>query len=684
MGLITPLFLLGFLSLALPWWLHRLETQVTEREKFATTRFLEASKKRIHVQRKLKYLLLMALRMAFLALLALAFARPVLFDTNGVTISEDTVHHVIVLDTSFSMHAGTRMADAQAAANDILDNLGADDIASLYVASSNVRQLAATRDNREDLRALVSASAPDNGRLDLGAMVSELEGMITSEAGRVLLHLVGDFQQSGQALRFADMIPDVVGGRPVQLALHPVTSSIASNSLVESVVVENRNRISVGVRSSGIAAGSEQSRLLSLRINGVVQQQQELRISNDGVQVVTFDDVVFEAGDNRVDLQLSAGDALAEDDLHHTVFDNAPPAPVLLLTEDVDSLGVTYLSAALETAPRGYQVEAVALADFDPRVMQRYPWLIVEDIGAVNSGLEAALRDYINGGGAVLAAAGPRTGSMSSLPVLGSSIGSPQLGPDGRPLRLPITRIDTSHPALRDGSGWSSVNARVLPLQTTEEDRVLIAQNARNPVLIERQIGAGRLLLFTAAFDNSSADLPVKPVFVTFMAEAAQYLSNEKLLVKQQLADSYLQLTQSGGSSGQVVDPDGETLLSLQDTTRSQDVRLSKTGYYQVFTPGGEVLVAVNPDPRESDLVLMPAQAQQNWLAAVNGAAAATAANAGEAVPDNADPRAMQAASEEPEEIALWRIVLALLALAVLAESLLGNRYLNLKTGTES
>jgi len=37
--LIAPLFLLGLLGLALPWWLHRLEMQTTEREKFATTRF---------------------------------------------------------------------------------------------------------------------------------------------------------------------------------------------------------------------------------------------------------------------------------------------------------------------------------------------------------------------------------------------------------------------------------------------------------------------------------------------------------------------------------------------------------------------------------------------------------------------------------------------------------------------
>ncbi|HWK55187.1 MAG TPA: BatA domain-containing protein, partial [Hyphomicrobiales bacterium] len=72
MGLITPLFLLGLIGLGLPWWLHRLETQATERERFSTTRFLEATRKRVHVRRKLKFLLLMALRMALLAILALA------------------------------------------------------------------------------------------------------------------------------------------------------------------------------------------------------------------------------------------------------------------------------------------------------------------------------------------------------------------------------------------------------------------------------------------------------------------------------------------------------------------------------------------------------------------------------------------------------------------------------------
>ena len=225
---------------------------------------------------------------------------------------------------------------------------------------------------------------------------------------------------------------------------------------------------------------------------------------------------------------------------------------------------------------------------------------------------------------------------------------------------------------LNNSSGWANINVRVLPFEITAADRVLIAQSANSPVLIERAIGAGRLMLFTSSLDNSTSDLPVKPVFVSFISEVAQYLSNEKLLVKEQLADSFLQLTQTGGSSGQVVDPDGENLLSLADTTQDQDVQLSKTGYYQVYTPAGQVLVAVNPDLRESDLTLMPVQTLQNWQNIV----------AGTATSDINTTSAAALAADDFEEIEVWRWFLILLAIMVLAESLLGNRYLHLKTGS--
>ena len=671
MALIAPLFLLGLLGIGLPIWLHRLETQVTEREQFSTAMFLEPAKKRIHVQRKLKYLLLMALRILFFLILVLAFTRPVFFTPPSALVTEDTTHHVIVVDTSFSMQEGASFASAVEAARDIVNTMNEDEVASLYTASSGVTTIVPVTDDSNVLIQALSGLSPDNGKQDLGIMVTTMNTLIEESQANFIMHFISDYQQTGQAVRFADMIPDVINGRPVTLDIVQIRTENVPNWLVDSVLVDARNSVEVGIRGLAIEDDVAEKTVV-LTINNIEQQRQDITLAGNGITLVDFDNVVFEEGDNRIDIRLLPADSLPGDDVRYTVFDNSPPAPVLLLTASPESLGVTYIRAALETAPRGYEVITQTIDDLDARILQRYPWIVIEDIGAINASLANAISDYISGGGAVLAAAGEASLGLDTVPVLGLQVGTAR---PGRENRNPITMIDSSHPVLSETSGWGSVNMQTLPVNPTADQRILIAQTEDRPVLIESEIGRGRMLLLTTALDNTLSDLPVKPVFVSFMAEAARYLSNENLLVREQVAESFLQLSQAGGASGQVFDPDGESLLSLSDTTQSQDIRLNKTGYYQVFTPAGEVLVAVNPDRRESDLTVMDAQVIQNWQNVVAGTA-----SAGE---QNLNPDAGAAnAGEEREENEIWRIFLILLVIIVLAESILGNQYLRVRTGT--
>jgi len=593
-ALIAPLFLLGLLGIGLPIWLHRLETQVTEREQFSTAMFLEPAKKRIHVQRKLKYLLLMALRILFFLILVLAFTRPVFFTPPSALVTEDTTHHVIVVDTSFSMQEGASFASAVEAARDIVNTMNEDEVASLYTASSGVTTIVPVTDDSNVLIQALSGLSPDNGKQDLGIMVTTMNTLIEESQANFIMHFISDYQQTGQAVRFADMIPDVINGRPVTLDIVQIRTENVPNWLVDSVLVDARNSVEVGIRGLAIEDDVAEKTVV-LTINNIEQQRQDITLAGNGITLVDFDSVVFEEGDNRIDIRLLPADSLPGDDVRYTVFDNSPPAPVLLLTASPESLGVTYIRAALETAPRGYEVITQTIDDLDARILQRYPWIVIEDIGAINASLANAISDYISGGGAVLAAAGEASLGLDTVPVLGLQVGTAR---PGRENRNPITMIDSSHPVLSETSGWGSVNMQTLPVNPTADQRILIAQTEDRPVLIESEIGRGRMLLLTTALDNTLSDLPVKPVFVSFMAEAARYLSNENLLVREQVAESFLQLSQAGGASGQVFDPDGESLLSLSDTTQSQDIRLNKTGYYQVFTPAGEVLVAVKWMPR--------------------------------------------------------------------------------------
>ena len=76
MSFMAPLFLLGALAIALPLWLHRLQSKSSVRQKFSSAMLLEAAAEQIHVKREYRYLALLALRVLLLALLAFAFARP--------------------------------------------------------------------------------------------------------------------------------------------------------------------------------------------------------------------------------------------------------------------------------------------------------------------------------------------------------------------------------------------------------------------------------------------------------------------------------------------------------------------------------------------------------------------------------------------------------------------------------
>ncbi|MDG2090157.1 MAG: BatA and WFA domain-containing protein [Gammaproteobacteria bacterium] len=673
MSLLSPLFLFALLGIALPIWLHRLQTNATEREKFSSIMFMEQSQRRIHIQRKLKYLILMALRILFLVLLVLAFTKPVFFVAPEGAVTEDTTHHIIVIDTSFSMREGDSFDQAIRLAEGLADDLGADDIASLYTASGSVETIGTATADPALIRGGLRDLEADYGRLDIGAMVSALDSLITSSQANFIIHFISDFQQSGQAMRFADMIPDVINGRPVSLSIHPVKAEDVPNWSVASVEITTVDSVRVGIKNNS-AADQSAEKTLSLSINDIEQQSltETFAAPADGISYLTFENVLFEEGDNRLDVSASPSDGLLEDDTRHTVFDNSPPAPVILLSSDLESLAVTYITTALETAPRGYEVELQNINDFDPRILQRYPWIVVDDIGAINDSLASELQSYVEAGGAILAAVGERALGQANIPVGEQTIGGGLTF--SRTTSYNIQRVNSAHPVLDGSVGWNNLAiSRVLPIEVDNTNNVLINLNDNIPFLIERNIGLGRFLLLNTDLNNTWSDLPVKPVFVSFIAEAARHLSNEELLVKEQTINSFLQLGQSGGASGQVYDPSGDSLLSLADTTQAQSIQLSETGYYRIVTLGRDILVAVNPDPRESDLSIMDAQALQNWETMVAGSTGNMELVNGVAV---------NLAEEEPVAIEIWRVLLILLAVIVISESSLGNRYLRFNIGT--
>ncbi|HEX5445854.1 MAG TPA: BatA domain-containing protein, partial [Pirellulales bacterium] len=78
MGWLTPLYLAGLAALSLPLLLHLIRRTPRGRQAFSSLMFLSPSPPRLTRRSRVDHWLLLLLRLAAIALLALAFARPFL------------------------------------------------------------------------------------------------------------------------------------------------------------------------------------------------------------------------------------------------------------------------------------------------------------------------------------------------------------------------------------------------------------------------------------------------------------------------------------------------------------------------------------------------------------------------------------------------------------------------------
>lgn len=649
MGLLAPLFLLGALAIALPLWLHRLQTKSSTRQAFSSAMLLESTEQQVHVQRKLKYLLLLAMRIALLLVIAFAFAKPFLDRAPAPAAARGAGTTLVVLDTSMSMGRGEAFADAKAIAERLIDDAPAEALVLAVTAAGRLRVPEDASTDKSLHRRVIADAELGSDRLAYGPLMAQIERLAETLAAPLSVHLISDFQASGAPAQFAELIAEGVA----EFQPHVVGDQEARNWWVESVRTSAAG-IDLVINHDG---SDDASAGVRLEVEG--QDPAAETVSGSGRHSLSFAELGLEPGQHRFSVTVEADDDLAADNRRFGVLAIEPPAQVPIVSADPDGLPATYLEAAIESFDTtDFEALMLTMGDFDTRIIARHRWLVVDDIATIDELLESELRGYLQNGGNVLAFAAEPGGAASALPLSGHELAAANLG-DGLQRFLSIEQVDVQHPSLAGTEGWHRVNVtRPVSILPDENDEVLIRLDGGEPLLLERTVGDGRLLLMLSALDNRASDLPVHPVFVGFMLEAANYLSGRTSTKRDYLAGENLSLSLVGSTAGQVVDPDGETVLSLADTARAQMIRLNKPGIYAVYTPTGETLVATNTDPRESDLSRIPEETLVRWQ---------------ELTFDGREATGLESTVGEARPLELWPWLLLLLAVVFIAESSLGN-----------
>ena len=627
MSFLVPAFLIGCLAAAVPIVLHLLRRERLPRMPFSDIRFLQAARVEQTRRRRLREWLLLALRVAALLLLAVAFARPFLDDAAA----PDRPAIVVLVDTSFSLSAPGQPERARAQALEAIATAPDDHLVGVVAFDDTARVVTDLTSSRTAARAAVEGVSPGVHGTRYRVGLAAASALIGARDGRIVV--VTDRQASGWDQGVGAISPQL------DVEIRDVAAP-AGNLAVVGIEPQPAATAAVLFQAGAVAGATR----VSLAVDG--DRVSEIQVTPGGGRTtVRFPVVLPAAGVATVSVVDPIG--YAADDRRYRLLDPPEPAPVLLVTSDPPAgAPVFYLERALAPGEEvgSFSVDTIGAAALvaRPEPLERARAVVL--VGA--RGLAGRGRDrlaaFVRDGGGLLIVAGPTLD-----PVLVTNLFGVTNGPR---LRLgttvthdaPVTLAPTDlrHPIIRGfgrlvGNLGRARFTRTLAVNEADPDpgaeaaggTVIVRFDDGSPALVEHVVGEGRVLVFASDLGNVWNDFPRRPTFVPFLHETVRYLTTHRAEPREFVIGD----APAGA-------PDALGVATLADGARR---------------------VVLNADPRESDpTALTP----ERWEASLSRLALA------------AERDVRHEAAEQEAGQRLWRYALMLMALVLVAEGLLGSR----------
>ncbi|MDZ7860464.1 MAG: BatA and WFA domain-containing protein [Candidatus Krumholzibacteriota bacterium] len=219
MTFLNPLFLFSLLAVAVPLIVHIFSRRRVREVKFSSLLFLESSQRRSMRSVKLRRMLLLILRMAAVACIALAFSRPVIKGKSASLFpGRIPVASCILVDRSYSMGVetdrGTLFDRAALKAQEIAKSVGDEDLLIIAAVDESARKIyeGEGRDESLVLEAL-DEIGPSWKTTDLKSGVSAARKMLAETGLQAReLYVISDFQKSSLKRKGVD---ERAGGKSI-------------------------------------------------------------------------------------------------------------------------------------------------------------------------------------------------------------------------------------------------------------------------------------------------------------------------------------------------------------------------------------------------------------------------------------------------------------------------------------
>ncbi|MDE2658658.1 MAG: VWA domain-containing protein [Acidobacteriota bacterium] len=672
MSFLAPLFLLGGLLVAVPIVLH-LTRRRREPVPFPSFLLLQLTSATARFKRRrFRNIPLLILRCLALLLLAAAFAEPVLRG-GALAGSEGTaLDRAILVDRSLSMTVGNRMAAAREAAQEEVSGLGREDRGIVVAFDGWAAALTELTGDRGALAPAVANLSAGGGGTSYAPALGLAGRLLPASAGRRReVVLISDLQRSG----FEDGRPQPSLPPGVELRVRQVSVSPPANAWIADVTVVSEGReqlvVSAEVGFAASPATPEWSGEIELFLSGRSVDRKVLTAAANRMTTVRFDPVLRPSESLAAEVRLP-GDGFPGDDRFRLVIHPEAAIRVADLGGNPPSI---YVSEAL-----GVGVAPGFLLDLAPArgeaavrgALEEVQVALVRDPGRLDPDAMRALGDFVEAGGGLVMATGPRRLSRAASEALAAF--APAV-PEGFVDRDPAGRLGDlvpRHPVFEPFGGEGSAVLGALAffryriLSGIRPDATVLARfDDGQPAIVESAWGEGRTLLFASSLDAEWTDLPRRAAFVPLLHRMVEVAAgHERIPIAYRVGESadpgaaFRLPSGRGGEAEEVLadSPSGErTVLDGTDA-----LRLAEPGFYRARRPGAAEFrqIGVNPPLAESDLrSLDAAEVRIAAVAAAEGEAAA----------------ASPVAPDLPGRAAAWLLLAAFLLLLV-SEAWAANR----------
>ena len=675
MSFINTIFLFATAAAVLPILYHLVRRMRAKTVPFPSLMFLKATPKKLVRRRRLKDLLLMAVRSLLVLLLAFAFARPFLpAEQIPFVAARESESVVVLIDRSFSMRYDDAFDRAVEATRARVDAGGADDEFALMAFDEEVQLLSSLDADPAVHRGALRTLESGFRTTDFFPALQRAEDLLQeAQHDRRVVVMVSDFQEAGWTGALENWhLPSGVVFETVDVGAGDVANAYVDAFQLSSERVDGAEILRSDARVAAVGAAADQAHTAVLTVDGRTIDRQTLP-GRDSAPL-SFQYEAPREGFYQGHLELD-GDALAVDDRYYFT-DRVDGLPGILVVDGPAAAtrrDAFYLQNAFDVGEaarfrftRADGVSAGALA--------QHAIVFWANRAAASASDEAALRRFVEDGGTLVVSAGDQADPAALNGLLDAfGVGRVEAivaARDELGYEAIIGEVDMRHPIFQPfaGSGAGAILRptfrRFARLTPSEEATVIGRFDSGDVFLAERSMGSGRVLFYASTFNTSWTDLPLDEMYVPFLYQLAAYGTESGDEQRTVRVGEAVALSGSPSETVEVRDPDGRLFPVTLDAQGEGFFRETNVpGHYAAAGGDATRLFSVNVDPRESDL-------QARDVEEVYAAVVAPP----EDTPTTPEEATAAAVEGEERQQKLWRIVLLVVIALFAAETYLAHR----------